>query len=61
MRISAILEMRKPYQSHHEVFDVGNLTSMDPIDQFTAWFEAAVAANLGLYEANAMTVASASK
>ena len=55
------LGMRKPYHGKQEVFDIGNLASKHPIDQFTVWFEEAASAHSGIYEANAMTVATATK
>nr|XP_034305212.1 pyridoxine-5'-phosphate oxidase isoform X3 [Crassostrea gigas] len=55
-----ISDMRKPYRASDDVFDVGNLVSTNPIQQFEAWFnEARAVPNIG--EANAMALATASK
>lgn len=52
--------MRKPYRASDDVFDVSNLVSTNPINQFEAWFnEARTVPNIG--EANAMALATASK
>uniref|UniRef100_K1QPQ6 pyridoxal 5'-phosphate synthase n=2 Tax=Magallana gigas TaxID=29159 RepID=K1QPQ6_MAGGI len=57
---SAVKNMRKPYRASDDVFDVGNLVSTNPIQQFEAWFnEARAVPNIG--EANAMALATASK
>lgn len=53
-------DMRKPYRSSEDIFDVNNLVSKNPIKQFESWFnEAREVPNIG--EANAMALATATK
>ncbi len=52
--------MRKPYKGVTEIFDVGNLVAKEPIAQFTDWFQTACATD-GIMEANAMSLATATK
>nr|XP_022308679.1 pyridoxine-5'-phosphate oxidase-like isoform X1 [Crassostrea virginica] len=55
-----ISDMRKPYRSSEDIFDVNNLVSKNPIKQFESWFnEAREVPNIG--EANAMALATATK
>ncbi|XP_072179548.1 pyridoxine-5'-phosphate oxidase-like [Diadema setosum] len=54
--------MRKAYKAGHQAFTEGDLTSLDPITQFSSWFKAACeATENSKTEANAMTIATASK
>lgn len=52
--------MRKPYRDKSEIFDVKDLDSKDPFEQFDAWFEDAKKDDK-TEEPNAMCVASATK
>eukprot|EP00088_Acartia_fossae_P026248 TRINITY_DN2704_c0_g1_i10.p1 TRINITY_DN2704_c0_g1~~TRINITY_DN2704_c0_g1_i10.p1 ORF type:complete len:253 (-),score=38.73 TRINITY_DN2704_c0_g1_i10:251-1009(-) len=52
--------MRKPYNDKENTFDVKDLVSKDPFDQFKVWFDEATA-NDKIEEANAMCLATASK
>jgi len=53
-------DMRKPYRDKSDIFDLGDLASKDPFDQFESWFQDAK--NDGKSEeANAMCVATATK
>ncbi|XP_033104155.1 pyridoxine-5'-phosphate oxidase-like isoform X2 [Anneissia japonica] len=55
-----VASMRKAYKSEHEAFLESHLTSKDPIQQFDTWFKEACK-NDKIGEANAMTIATASK
>lgn len=50
--------MRKPYNDKENTFDVKDLVSKDPFDQFKVWFDEATA-NEKIEEANAMCLATA--
>ena len=52
--------MRKPYKGKQDVFDVGDLVAKEPYQQFYAWFDEAKKTD-GIMEANAMSLATASK
>ena len=52
--------MRKPYKGEGEHFDVDQLESTEPYGQFQKWFEVACKTD-GIMEANAMTLATATK
>ena len=52
--------MRKPYLNEKEAFDIKDLVSKEPFEQFTSWFEAAKNTK-GIEEANAMCIATATK
>ena len=52
--------MRKPYKGKEEGFDVDQLVSKEPYGQFQKWFEIACKTD-GIMEANAMTLATATK
>ncbi|XP_061186112.1 pyridoxine-5'-phosphate oxidase-like [Saccostrea echinata] len=59
-KYSDVAEMRTPYRSSNDIFDVNNLVSKNPIKQFEAWFnEAKDVPHVG--EANAMALATATK
>ena len=32
-------DMRNPYRDKSDIFDLGDLTSKDPFDQFESWFQ----------------------
>ncbi|KAK3108127.1 hypothetical protein FSP39_001695 [Pinctada imbricata] len=52
--------MRTPYRSSADIFDINDLASKDPYEQFQSWFdEACHTPNIG--EANAMAIATATK
>jgi pyridoxine/pyridoxamine 5'-phosphate oxidase len=51
-------ELRKPYNSVHEVFDVKDLVSKEPFENFRIWFEEACNSK-NIYEPNAMALATA--
>jgi len=53
-------DMRKAYKGINDGFDVGDLVSKNPIEQFTAWFEQAKLCE-GIHEPNAMAIATATK
>lgn len=53
-------DMRKAYKGINEGFDIGDLVSKNPIEQFTAWFEQAKLCE-GIHEPNAMAIATATK
>lgn len=58
--VGGVSDMRLPYRSAHDVFDVGDLVSREPFKQFTSWFdEASNAPDIG--EPNAMALATATK
>ncbi|XP_027728404.1 pyridoxine-5'-phosphate oxidase [Vombatus ursinus] len=52
--------MRKSYLKDHEALEEAHLTSLDPIQQFSAWFEEASRCP-EVYEANAMCLASCTR
>lgn len=52
--------MRKPYRGKHDVFDVNDLVSKEPFEQFKSWFEEAKNTE-GIMEANAMSLATSTK
>ena len=52
--------MRRPYHGIDFMFDVGHLTSKDPLHQFEAWFKE-ICEVQGVDEPNAMVVATATK
>ena len=52
--------MRKPYNANDATFDVGDLVSHNPFEQFKAWFEE-IRTNKEVVEANAMALATCSK
>ena len=52
--------MRKPYMAPHEAFQEDNMTAREPLAQFAAWFKMAMEEE-SIVEANAMTLATASK
>jgi pyridoxine/pyridoxamine 5'-phosphate oxidase len=52
--------MRKPYHGIQEIFDTKDLASLDPYDQFSAWFQEACEVP-SIKEANAMALATATK
>lgn len=52
--------MRQPYHDKHKIFDVKDLVAKEPFGQFKAWFEEACKTN-GIFEPNAMTIATATK
>ncbi|XP_041478691.1 pyridoxine-5'-phosphate oxidase-like [Lytechinus variegatus] len=54
--------MRKSYKAGHQAFVEDDLSSRDPMTQFTTWFkEACKATENSKTEANAMTIATATK
>lgn len=53
-------DMRKAYKGANEGFDVKDLASKNPIEQFTDWFEQAKLSE-GIHEPNAMAIATATK
>ena len=52
--------MRKPYKDAMEVFDLKDLTSNEPYGNFDQWFKLACDSP-SILEANAMTLATATK
>ena len=50
--------MRKPYNDKSDIFDMENLVSKEPFEQFKAWFETA-SNHEAIYEANAMCLSTA--
>merc|ERR1739838_1000667 len=50
--------MRKPYNDKSDIFDMENLVSREPFEQFKAWFETA-SNHEAIYEANAMCLSTA--
>ena len=52
--------MRKPYKGERDVFDLNDLVSKEPFGNFDQWFKLACQTP-GILEANAMTLATASK
>lgn len=57
-----VAAMRKSYKAGHQAFTEDDLNSKDPMMQFTAWFkEACEATENSKTEANAMTIATATK
>ena len=52
--------MRKPYRHDSDVFDMKDLTSGDPITQFSSWFQEACQ-NPDIKEPNAIALATASR
>ena len=52
--------MRKPYKGQGESFDVDQLAAREPFAQFTDWFDTACKTD-GIIEANAMSLATATK
>lgn len=52
--------MRKPYNPNDATFDITDLSSNDPFEQFKAWFEQ-VRSSGQVVEANAMALATCSK
>ncbi|KAB1251132.1 Pyridoxine-5'-phosphate oxidase, partial [Camelus dromedarius] len=52
--------MRKNYRGDREAFEETQLTSLDPMKQFAAWFEEAVQCP-GIGEANAMCLATCTR
>ncbi|XP_059178478.1 pyridoxine/pyridoxamine 5'-phosphate oxidase-like isoform X2 [Physella acuta] len=52
--------MRKPYRGKHDIFDVSDLVSREPFEQFKSWFEEAKNTE-GIMEANAMSLATSTK
>ncbi|XP_076470197.1 pyridoxine-5'-phosphate oxidase-like [Babylonia areolata] len=52
--------MRQPYHDKSDIFDVKDLVAKEPYKQFQKWFEEACNVK-GIEEANAMTLATASK
>ncbi|XP_072042643.1 pyridoxine/pyridoxamine 5'-phosphate oxidase-like [Amphiura filiformis] len=55
-----VAAMRKKYKTGHEAFVEDHLVAKEPIEQFTDWFKTARQLN-GIEEANAMTLATATK
>ena len=52
--------MRKPYKGETDIFDVDSLVAKEPFANFDAWFKIACDTP-GIHEANAMSLATASK
>ena len=52
--------MRKAYKGEAETFDIADLPSREPFGNFEDWFNQAKSTE-GILEANAMTVATATK
>ena len=52
--------MRKPYLGEGQTFDINDLVSREPFEQFKNWFEIAKSTP-GIEEANAMCLATATK
>ena len=52
--------MRKPYLGETQTFDINDLVSKEPFEQFTNWFEIAKSTP-GIEEPNAMCLATATK
>lgn len=55
-----VASMRKPYRDKLDIFDVKDLKSKEPFEQFSAWFEEAKSTP-GIFEANAMALATATR
>lgn len=49
-----------PYKGKRDVFDIDDLVSKEPFEQFSSWFEEAKKCE-GILEANAMAIATATK
>ena len=56
----SISGMRKPYKGERDIFDLKDLTSKEPFGNFDQWFKIACETP-GILEANAMTLATATK
>ncbi|KAL8603233.1 hypothetical protein ACOMHN_046239 [Nucella lapillus] len=52
--------MRQPYHDKSDIFDMKDLSAREPYGQFQQWFQEACTAK-GIEEANAMTLATATK
>ena len=52
--------MRKPYKGKQEAFKEDDLAGREPFSQFKAWFDEACKVD-GILEANAMSIATATK
>ena len=60
MAMADVQNMRLPYRSSSDVFDVGDLVSREPFKQFESWF-AEARETPEIEEANAMSLATATK
>ncbi|KAJ8301124.1 hypothetical protein KUTeg_020111 [Tegillarca granosa] len=60
MQHNAETNMRVPYRSSSDIFDIKNLASTDPFKQFDNWFNEACNTK-GIAEANAMALGTCSK
>lgn len=58
MSVIYFTDLRKPYNNVHEVFDVKDLASKEPFENFRIWFEEACSCK-NIYEPNAMALATA--
>ncbi|CAG2252005.1 PNPO [Mytilus edulis] len=58
--VSGVSDMRSPYRTHGDSFDVDDLVSREPFLQFKNWFEEAKL-EPNIEEANAMALATATK
>ena len=58
--VDILTDMRKPYLTSKDIFDVEHLKSREPVEQFRHWFDEA-AATEGILEPNTMALATATK
>ena len=55
-----LLELRKPYNDESNTFDMKDLVTKEPYENFCAWFNEACSCK-AIYEANAMALATATR